>query len=269
MPRPIQCTRYPLKAGDAGVARTVRYMYAFVAGREGAANPQIRQKALEITSQVRSHDKNGEIRAIFEWVKSNIKFRGEYKETLQTPVVTLQVGAGDCDDHSTLLAALLQSIGHKTRFQTVATRGQDFSHVYCEVLTPRGWTALDTTVPGSSVGWKVQNVTRAKAWQQPAGMAGLGDAAPAYYMQPTQPVVTVGPKTANAIAIIDQFQPILQAIGSRIAYGQKAGAGFDFNVNAGYGSRLQPAEPLYLGAPLSTWLVAGMFLVGTWALIRK
>ena len=47
---------------------------------------------------------------IFKWVCSNIKYKPEGKDYWQTPLETLQRGAGDCEDGSILLASLFCSV---------------------------------------------------------------------------------------------------------------------------------------------------------------
>jgi transglutaminase-like putative cysteine protease len=151
---PLNATRVRISSGDRGIAQTIRYMYGVVMGNEGVTNPEIRRAALQIVQNVASRDQQGEISTILQWVKANIKFRGEYKETVQTPLVTLQLHAGDCDDQSTLMAALLGSLGYKCRFRTVAadpTAPYAFSHVFTEVFQRKtgAWISLDSTVPQS------------------------------------------------------------------------------------------------------------------------
>ena len=167
---PSQVRRYPLQGGDAGVARTVQLMRGFVHGSEGATHPLIRQTAVNIVRGLDSRNKGGQIAAVLAWVKENIDFRGEYKETLQTPLVTLQLCAGDCDDHSQLIAALLKTLGFNARFCTVAADSEDpqqFTHIYAEVQDPatQQWVALDSTVAQSYPGWRPDNVYRAQAWK--------------------------------------------------------------------------------------------------------
>jgi hypothetical protein len=201
---PSHVRRYRLQDGDAGVARTVKLMRGFVNGSEGATHPLVRQTAVNIVRGIDSNNKQGQIAAVLDWVKQNIDFRGEYKETLQTPVVTLQLGAGDCDDHSQLIAALLKSLGFRTRFCTVAADSEDprqFTHVYAEVQDPgsQQWISLDSTVKASYPGWRPDNVYREQAWK-PMGDASdiLSDITPlampidqalAYKIAGTTPVV--------------------------------------------------------------------------------
>ena len=101
--------RFPLPDGDPGIARTIQMMTGLARGSEGANHPTIRQKAVEVVRGFNSRDKQGQINAILDWVKKNVDFRGEYKELLQTPVVTIQIRGGDCDDQSMLIAALLKT----------------------------------------------------------------------------------------------------------------------------------------------------------------
>lgn len=78
-------------------------------------------------------------------------------ETLHTPEVLLKQQAGDCDDKSVLLAALLESIGHVTRFVAVGFLPGVYSHVLVEVLLGGEWVPLETTEP-VEVGWYPANV---------------------------------------------------------------------------------------------------------------
>jgi transglutaminase-like putative cysteine protease len=193
---PTRVQRVKIGEGDAGIAQTIRWMRHFA--QKGAADPQIRQLALYIVQDVPNKDSQGEINAIYSWVKQQIKFRGEYQETVQAPEVTLKFRAGDCDCISTLIAALLGSIGYKIEFKTVAVRGsRDYSHVYVRVMDPNTgrWTALDTTVPQATPGWEPPDVSRQKEWQ---GLGRIGDTAQdvASAINATSPLV-------NAIADVN------------------------------------------------------------------
>jgi transglutaminase-like putative cysteine protease len=97
----------------------------------------------------------GELRALFNFVRDRIRYVKDVRglETLQTPPATLEVGQGDCDDKSTLLAALLESIGHPTRFVAVGfVQPGRYSHVYVESRAGSRWIALDATMPHDA-GW--------------------------------------------------------------------------------------------------------------------
>lgn len=167
--------QFPLPGGDAGVAITIEFMR--LAASWGQKDPQIRQLALNIVSAVENKDSRGELQALYNWAKGNIRFRGELDETVQTPEVTLKFMAGDCDDFSVLIAALAGSIGFKWDFDTVALFGQkDYTHVYPLVMLPATgeWIALDATVQDASPGWEPAGVSRAQQWKGSESAAMYG-----------------------------------------------------------------------------------------------
>lgn len=240
--------RFPLPDGDPGIARTVQFMNGLTRGAEGANHPMVRQKAVEVVRGLDSRNKQGQIGAILDWVKKNIDFRGEYKELLQTPVVTLQISAGDCDDHSMLIASLLKTLGFSARFNTVAADSEDpdqFTHVFCEVLDPttQQWTALDSTVKDSYPGWRPPNVYRQKSWPQ---LNGLGD---------------------DSSNLLTQVTPLLQPLDQALAYkiaGTTPIVG-DFNFGNLWSST--GAAPTILGVPW--WGVALVAIGAMWVLNRR
>lgn len=245
--RPLHVKRYPLRDGDPGIARTVQWMRAAVHGTEGAINPTVRLTAIDCVRGLDSRDKPGQIAAVLDWVKQNVDFRGEYKELLQTPLVTLQLKAGDCDDHSMLIAAMLKSLGFNTRFTTVAADEDDpnqFTHVYCEAFDPstQDWMALDSTVRDSYAGWRPSKVYRQKSWS-PLGDAGDG--------------------TDLTSAIVGLAQPLDQALAYKIM-GTTPIVG-DFN----FGNLFSPttSTPSILGIPW--WGVALVTIGVIWVVNRR
>jgi Transglutaminase-like superfamily len=150
---PYSSKKFKIGDGDAGILATVRMMQSVTFGPEGVGNVRVRGAALDA-------------------------IRGTQRG-IQTPFVTLQLGAGDCDDHSTLLAAMLESVGFETRFNTISTGGDpdEFSHVFTEVKE-RGtgrWLAMDSTVRSSYPGWRPPNARRMKIRSaRPAAMRGIG-----------------------------------------------------------------------------------------------
>lgn len=117
-------------------------------------HPLIRGKAIQLTSLLPQKDYKGEIDKLYKFVQYNIRYVRDINgiETVQSPVKTLEIGAGDCDDKSTLLAALLESIGFKTRFHAMGFRKKHISHVLLEVYLNGKWLALETTEP-VNMGW--------------------------------------------------------------------------------------------------------------------
>src|SRR5215813_1158000 len=103
--------------GYAGTRKTVSYIVHLV--KEGAKDFCVRQRAIDILIEnaVRPKDYPGEIRALFEWVKNNVRYpRDIYRvELLHSARRMLELRAGDCDDMTILLGALLMSTGHPVR----------------------------------------------------------------------------------------------------------------------------------------------------------
>ena len=136
--------------GSAGTRATLQHMSRLV--REFKKNIRIRDTALDIVRSVQNH-KNwvGQVRSIHAWVRDHVQYVRDINgvETLATPVQTLEYMQGDCDDQATLLAALLESVGHPTRFVAIAaTPFGAFSHVYVETKighNPGKWMPLETT----------------------------------------------------------------------------------------------------------------------------
>lgn len=151
MPQPLPVhSLHSIPGGDAGVRTTLQTMRHIVAAWKTA--PRIRQLAMDITRQC-GGDAMCEVQTLHRYVRDRIRFVRDVAdvETLHTPELTLSNGAGDCDDQSILLASLLESIGHRTRFVAVDTGNPPrYSHVYTEVMMPtppHAWLPAETTEP--------------------------------------------------------------------------------------------------------------------------
>lgn len=117
--------------------------------REAKKLPEIRQTALSLIRRNGQKDRVGEVRDLHAFVRDRIRYVGDVRgvETLHTPIKLLEFGQGDCDDKSTLLAALLESISHPTRFVAVGFSPGRFDHVYVETKLRDKWIGLETTEP--------------------------------------------------------------------------------------------------------------------------
>lgn len=137
-----------------GTHATLKLMAGLVSQHK--RDPLMRDTAISLVAGLRPRDWSGETRAIFEYVRDRIRFTRDVSgvETLQIPSVTMELEAGDCDDKSILLATLLESIGHPTRFVATGYKApQSYQHVYVESLLGTVWIPLDASVP-EPFGWE-------------------------------------------------------------------------------------------------------------------
>jgi len=152
--------------GDEGIKQTLQQMAEAVK----KYRIQLRPLALRIVRSCPHKDYICEARSIHEFVKNNVRWtRDIYKtETLQSPLRTLQWGAGDCDDIAILTASLFSSIGFPTRFVAVAANPEVphlFSHVYTQVQIGNVWYSSDASNPHAPFGWETQKVFRKMFWE--------------------------------------------------------------------------------------------------------
>jgi len=124
--------------------------------REGKKNDLIRRFAAYLTQDLASKDWVGEVGALFDYVKDEIRYQLDTTDTevMSTAQEILLQGFGDCDDKAVLLAALLESIGHHTGFAALAFTDdpQRYSHVIVLVWLRGRWVTLDATEP-QPLGW--------------------------------------------------------------------------------------------------------------------
>lgn len=132
--------------GMRGIFQTLHIMRDIV--RRYKIDPVIRQAA--VATIFLTPEKNGasEVEAIFNFVRDHIRYLSDISgvETLATPDKTLLCRIGDCDDQTVLLAAMLESIGHATRFVAAGYIADDaVEHVYLQVLIDGEWVDADPT----------------------------------------------------------------------------------------------------------------------------
>ena len=149
--------------GDAGVAATLRIMKNMARASLKTHHQTVRNFALLIVQDVTPRDWAGEVEAMQQWVRDQIKYRQDPDdiELVQTPEKTLEFAAGDCDDKSTLLASLLLAIGHPARFRAMALEGgYEFTHVMTQSKIADRWVNLETIIAGAPIGWAPPGCTR-------------------------------------------------------------------------------------------------------------
>lgn len=154
---PTTATLELIPSGKAGIIETLKIMSRLT--KEGKKTLAIRQTALSLVNGANQKDWLEEVSRLFEFVRDRIRYVKDIKdvETLQTPDKTLEFQQGDCDDKSVLLASLLESIGHPTRFIAIGFAPNVYVHVYVETKIGNKWVALETTEP-VPLGWSAPGV---------------------------------------------------------------------------------------------------------------
>jgi hypothetical protein len=136
-----------LPAGEAGTDATVREIGRLV-GR-AVENPNIRVTAISIVRQAGADvaDPFAVASTLFDWVRANIDYLPDPVgvESVQAPCVTMQFSAGDCDDHTVLVASLAMSLGIEARYRVTGNSADRFEHVWPELKINGQWIPADTT----------------------------------------------------------------------------------------------------------------------------
>lgn len=143
----IPSTLMAIPDGPAGTYATLKIMSRIV-NRYKSSVP-LRELALNIIRDVPgSKNFAGQAERLQNYVRYQIQYVKDITgiETVQTPDRTLQNRAGDCDDQAVLLATLLESVGHPTRFVAIKLRPfAPYVHVFTETKVKGGWLAAETT----------------------------------------------------------------------------------------------------------------------------
>lgn len=144
---PTQTYLGSLPSGAAGVRHTLYLMRALV--QRGKTNWLVRQRAQSLVQGLPQQDYAAEVRALHAFVRDHIRYVRDVRgvETLHSADKVLELRGGDCDDKAILLASMLESIGHATRFKAVGFAPGKYSHVFVEVQLNGKWVPLETTRP--------------------------------------------------------------------------------------------------------------------------
>jgi hypothetical protein len=129
----MKVVRLEIPSGEPGTDATVRIIRQLI--ESGKRSLKIRHFAEWILKlyNVSSRDRLGEIAAIHEWAKKNIRYvQDPYRvEYVQTPERLLVSRTGDCDDFTALVGSLVEAIGYPVDIKVVAKPGRkQFHHVY-------------------------------------------------------------------------------------------------------------------------------------------
>jgi hypothetical protein len=150
--------------------------------RKGAADPEVRNKALAVLTRTTGVGPNrkwevpeknwtAEVKALqdaFNDPASGVGVRYVRDplplDTYVAAKKTLRLQGGDCDDHVITLGALLMSVGYRCRARVVQGANSDsWSHIHLQAAgNPPGggpvktWIPIDTTVRGKPFGWQAE-----------------------------------------------------------------------------------------------------------------
>jgi hypothetical protein len=146
-----------IPTGWRGTKKTIEHVQALI--RAGAKDFYVRQKAIDILLEkhVKPKDYLAEIKALFEWVQQHIRYTKDtfHVEVLHSARRMLELRAGDCDDMTILLGAMLEAIGHPVRLVIIGSnplRQDLFTHIYLDAFHKGRWISLDATMP-YPMGW--------------------------------------------------------------------------------------------------------------------
>ncbi len=150
--------------GDAGIIQTVHKIRSLVQWSLSNA-PEVRSKAEELTSGLPERDERSEVEAIYHYVLRHFRYVHDplNVEMVKSPeVIQREINGtgffnGDCDDATTYLAALLESIGIPVDAAIISKPGSPdsaYCHIYPVAKTRSGDIPLETTVRGVAAGWQ-------------------------------------------------------------------------------------------------------------------
>jgi hypothetical protein len=157
-----------IPGGVAGVRATLQHMARVV--RLHKTNSAIHKLVRAIVHGLPNQNTPGAdslyVTAIHAWVRDRVQYVNDINgvETLQTPLYTLECGAGDCDDKSILVNTMLESAGYKTLFFAIGIGGGDFQHVLGGVVLGRRKICLETIIAGVPPGWMPPGANPVMPW---------------------------------------------------------------------------------------------------------
>jgi hypothetical protein len=193
-----------IPSGFAGTRRTAAHVGRLI--REGSADFYVRQKAIDIlfARRIPPKDYIGEIEALFRWVQRNVRYTKDpfRVEVLHSARRMLELRAGDCDDMTIVLGALVKSVGHAVR---IVLSGPDprrpdlFSHIYLEAQHRGEWIPLDATMP-YGMGWSPRApVCLVLSIEEPSNHDHVNDHA-VRITATAQPLATSSPRPRTRVA---------------------------------------------------------------------
>ncbi|MGE3854458.1 MAG: transglutaminase domain-containing protein [Planctomycetota bacterium] len=157
-----------IDVGDQKLAHIMRLI------REGSHHPHVVETARRIVSNVPDKDDVGEIRAVWDWLRENVRYvrdpigmevmQTAHRMLSPTELLPDEIAkrlpppskAGDCDEMGAVLAgALLRAIGYTVRIALWAKPRGAWQHIFTLAYAPqhKGWLPVDPTMKDKPFGW--------------------------------------------------------------------------------------------------------------------
>lgn len=168
----MKVVRLEIPSGEPGTDATVRIIRQLI--ESGKRSLKIRHFAEWILKlySVSARDRVGEIAAIHDWAKKNIRYvQDPYRvEYVQTPERLLVSRTGDCDDFTALVGSLVEAIGYPVDIKVVARPGRkQFHHVYPIVRIGAESVGLDASMP-VPLGYESPEIGHSKTYRSEPSM---------------------------------------------------------------------------------------------------
>jgi transglutaminase-like putative cysteine protease len=152
-----------LRVSDPSLGDVVEWMRRFA--HKGKSDLRVRRLVEVICAELEPGDYGSEALAIYGWCHANIRYMRDIHdvEFVKEPAAVIASRSGDCDDIATLVAAMLMTCGNQAVFTLVGFDGSKMpSHVYCNVVTPRGKLVPLDTVSNTAI----EEAERRTTWRK-------------------------------------------------------------------------------------------------------
>jgi hypothetical protein len=151
----------PLQHGDPGNYQALKIGRGFIL--QANQEEYIRALALKIVAQVKGHDAEAELDALYVFCRDEITYRRDPRgqERVQHARYTARTRVGDCLDKVILFCGLAGSLGYVTRYnllQQHQTREGGYDHVFAEGRLPGKWKSYDPTPELGWAGWRGRGI---------------------------------------------------------------------------------------------------------------
>jgi hypothetical protein len=105
------------------------------------------------------HEPDTQIASVEELIRGTIGYFWERGERLASPLVTVDIEGGDCDDMAILANAILEAMGHEWRYVFIRVKNSPGWHVYGEgrnaMSLTKPWVPIDPSMPIGKRGYEI------------------------------------------------------------------------------------------------------------------